>query len=435
MMVRFIALLLLLVPAQEFAQTPKSKPGRKAAAKKDEATQWPIQSLSVEGNRSYGQDQILAVAGMKVGQVAGKSDFEAARDRLVATGFFETVGYRFAPSKDSAGYAASFQVVEVTPLYPVEFEGLPAKGAELGAWLKTKDPLYGPKLPATAEVLNRYTGLVQDFLDAKKLNEKVVGKLLPTGPAQFAVVFRSARPLPTIAEVKFTGNQALASTLLQNKISEVAIGFPYTESGFRTLLENAIRPLYEARGRVRVAFSKITTEQARDVNGLAITVAVEEGPEFNLGEVKMAGHFATQTAELLKIGKFKPGEAANFDDVAQGVDRIKKRLQRQGYLRTEAHVEKALHEKTKTVDVTIRIDEGTQFNFGKLTVEGLDLNGEAAVRKLWGLKEGKPFDADYPDYFLNRIREDGVFDNLHKSKAVPKVDEQNHLVDVTLQFG
>jgi len=435
MMVRFIALLLLLAPAQEFAQTPKTKPLRKAAAKKDEAAEWPIQSLSVEGNTNYGKDQILAVAGLKVGQLAGKRDFEAARDRLVATGFFETVGYKFSPSKDSAGYAASFQVVEVTPLYPVEFEGLPAKGADIGAWLKTQDPLYGPKLPATAEVLNRYTRLVQDFLDAKKLSEKVVGTLLPTGPAQFAVEFRSTRPLPTIAEVKFTGNQALPSTLLQNKISEVAIGFPYTESGFRTLLENAIRPLYEARGRVRVAFPKIATERAKDVDGLAITVAVDEGPEFNLGEVKLAGRFASKSADLLKIGKFKPGETANFDDVAQSVDRIKKRFQRQGYMRPEANLEKTLHEKTKTVDITIRIDEGTQFNFGKLTIEGLDLNGEAAIRKLWGLKEGKPFDADYPDYFLNRIREDGVFDNLHKTKVVTKVDEQNHLVDVTLQFG
>ena len=435
MMVRFIAVLVLAAAAQGAAQTPATKAGRKSAAKKAEATQWPIESLSVEGNKDFTSQQILAVAGLKVGQLAGKAEFDAARDRLVATGFFETVGYRFAPSKDSSGYAASFQVVEVSPLYPVEFEGLPAKPAEISAWLQSKDPLFGPKLPATKEVLDRYVRLIQDYLDSKNQSEKVLGKLTPIGINDFAVVFRSGKLLPTIALVKFTGNQALPATTLQNKTSEVAIGFPYTEAGFRTLLDNAIRPLYEARGRVRVAFPKITTELARDVNGIVVTVTVDEGPEFKLGDVKFAGNSAAKGAELLKIGKFKTGEAANFEDVAQGVDRIKKRLGRQGYMHAETNIERAIHDKTKIVDITIRIDQGPQFSFGKLTVEGLDLNGEAAIKKLWGLQTGKPFDAEYPDFFLNRVREDGIFENLRKTKAVPKVDDANHVVDVTLQFG
>jgi outer membrane protein insertion porin family len=435
MMVRFIAVLVLVAAAQGLAQTPAPKTGRKAAAKKPEATQWPIQSLSVEGNRNFTSQQILAVSGLKVGQVAGKAEFDAARDRLVATGCFETVGYKFAPSKDSSGYAASFQVAEVSPLYPVHFEGLPAKPTEIAAWLQSKDPMFAPKLPPTEELLRRYTRLVQDFLDSKNQSEKVLGKLTPIGVNDFAIVFRSARALPTIAQVKFTGNQALPTTLLQNKLAEVAFGFPYTEAGFRTLLDNAIRPLYDARGRVRVTFSKITTEPAIDVNGLAITVAVDEGPEFKLGEVKFAGNYAAKSTELLKIGKFQTGEVANFEGVYQGIDRIKKRMQRLGYLRAETSIERAIHDKTKIVDLTVRIADGPQFSFGKLTIEGLDLNGAAAIKKLWGLQPGKPFDADYPDFFLNRVREEGLFENLHKTKAVTKMDEQNHLVDVTLQFG
>src|ERR1700693_406841 len=128
MMVRFIALLGLLAAAPGFAQAPAPKTGRKTA-KKPDATQWLIQNLSVEGNKNFTTQQILAVAGLKVGQVAGKAEFDAARDRLVATGCFETVGYKFAPSKDSSGYAASFQVAEGSTLYPVLFEGLPAKPA------------------------------------------------------------------------------------------------------------------------------------------------------------------------------------------------------------------------------------------------------------------------------------------------------------------
>jgi len=53
MMVRFITILCLVAAAQGFAQTPAPKAARKAAAKKSEATQWPIQSLTVEGNKNF----------------------------------------------------------------------------------------------------------------------------------------------------------------------------------------------------------------------------------------------------------------------------------------------------------------------------------------------------------------------------------------------
>lgn len=429
-----LALLLLLAPAQGFTQTAKPRPARKAAPKSAPPARWPIESLTVEGNQNYAREPILAVAALKIGQLAGKGDFEAARDRILSTGLFENVGYRFVPSKDSSGYAASFQVVEVTPVYPVVFEGLAAQAADLHALLKSKDPLYTGKLPGTVEVLARYSAWIEEFLSAKNQNQKVVGKLGPTGANQFGVVFRSAKPLPAIAQVKFTGNQALPTQLLQNRIAEVAIGFPYTEDGFRTLLDNTVRRRYDALGRVAVSFPKITTEKAQDVDGVVVNVTVAEGPEFKLGEVQFAGKYAAKSSQLQKVAKFKIGETANFDEISTGVGRIQKSFEHQGYIRVTTSIDRAIREKTGTVDITIHIEEGPLFTMGKLTIEGLDLNGEAGIRKLWSIKEGKAFDADYPDFFMNRVREDGLFDNLHDTKASTKVDEQNHTVDVTLRF-
>src|SRR4029077_11014882 len=78
----------------------------KAAPKKAPApdpAKWPIESLRVEGNHNYTREQVLAVAGVKVGQMAGKPEFDAARDRLVSSGAFETVGYRFEPATSHVG--------------------------------------------------------------------------------------------------------------------------------------------------------------------------------------------------------------------------------------------------------------------------------------------------------------------------------------------
>jgi len=71
-------------------------------------------------------------------------------------------------------------------------------------------------------------------------------------------------------------------------------------------------------------------------------------------------------------------------------------------------VERHIDDKKKVVDLTIRPELGPQFLFGTLAIEGLDLHGEAAVKKAWGIKEGKPFDGDYPDYFLQQILRAGI---------------------------
>jgi hypothetical protein len=69
---------------------------------------------------------------------------------------------------------------------------------------------------------------------------------------------------------------------------------------------------------------------------------------------------------------------------------------------------------------------------GNLTVNGLDVITEPDVRKRWGLKIGEPFDAGYPTYFLDRVRE--MFDNLTKTDSKTKVNEEKKTVDVELIF-
>ena len=418
-------LLALLLCAPAVAQQQQ----KKAAPQK-----WPIESLTVEGLKNYSQSQALAVAGLKVGQIAGTQDFEAARDRLLATGVFETAGYRFAPAVGSGGYAASFQVVEVEPVYPVRIEGLSAPDAEVAAWLHQKDPFFGPKIAATEAILKRDAAAIEEYLSSKGRHEKIEGKVVADSPEQFVIVFRPATGAPKVAEVRLRGNTVVPSTVLLANFAGVAYGTVYSEAGFRQLLDASVRPIYDARGRIRVAFPKLETEKAKDVEGLVVTVTVNEGDSYDLGEVRLEGESPVPAKELLKIGGFKSGDLANFDDVTAGLDRMKKRLRREGYMRASLQAERHIDDKKKVVDLSIRPELGPQFLFGTLTIEGLDIHGEAAMRKMWGIKEGKPFDGDYPDYFLQQIREQGLFDDLGPTRSASKVDEPTHVVDVTLNF-
>ncbi|MSV27919.1 MAG: hypothetical protein EXQ52_04130 [Bryobacterales bacterium] len=391
---------------------------------------FPVQTLTVEGAKLYTAAQILSVAGLKTGQMVGKDEFEAARDKLVATGRFEVVGYKFGPAANSSGYAASFQVVEAQPLYPLTFSDLGAPSADLHAALKRRDAMHGSRIPATAEALKRYTQALEEIT-----TKKVAAKLTPEGAEGFVVVFRPANAPPVVAEVRFRGNQVLPSETLQNAFSGIAFGREYTEPAFRQLLDTAVRPLYDARGRIRVAFPRIDTEKSKTVEGLVVSVEIDEGASYELGQVRIAGADGFDEKELLKIGAFKSGDVANFNEVSEGLERVKKRIRRQGFMRTEVAVTRIPDDTKKSVDLIIQVTEGPRFVFGALRLEGLDIHGEAAVKKLWSLKPEQPFNADYPDFFLNRIQEDNLFEGLGKTKAKVDIDEGERRVDVTLAFG
>ncbi|HTS31163.1 MAG TPA: POTRA domain-containing protein [Bryobacteraceae bacterium] len=430
-----LALLLVSVPgsAQPPAAQPKSA-STKSAASTAPSGRWPIESISVEGNRIYKKEQVIALAGLKIGQVAGKPEFETARERLVASGVFETVGYKFIPGTHQ-GYAATLQVTEVEQVYPVLFEDLHVSTLDLQAALSAKDPLFSPeKLAATQPVLERYVKWIEEFLAAKGVPEKITASVTPGIPGDYQIVFRPAKALPAVSQVTFEGNKVVPQNVLRESVSGVAIGAPYTEDSFRQILNAGVRPTYEARGRLRVAFPKLRTEPDKTVQGVHVFVTVDEGEVYSLGKVSIEGTSPLPAESLLKTGDFKTGDIANFDRVNEGLERIRKALRHAGYMHNSVTMARTVDEEKKAADVSVRIDPGPLFTMAKLNLVGLDLDGEAEMRRIWSIKEGKPFNPDYPDLFLKRVREDGMFDNLGETKSDFKLNEREHTADVTLTF-
>ncbi len=424
-----LALTALLLPAQS-ARPRSRKPA--AAVPAPVPDKFPLRQIKIKGNKLLTTAQIQTVAGLPLDKPLGKADFDAARDRLLATGYFESVAFQFGPiAAPAQGYEASFDVVEVPSVYEVEFENLPVPTPEIEAALKSGNIFYSPKVPGTQMVLGFYTRQIEQFLTARNHPARVIGELVLAGKSDYKILFRSAEPLPPVAFVTFAGNKAIPSILLQNAINDVAFGAPFSKDHFRLLLENQVRPLYEAKGMIRVAFPVFTTEPAPKVKGVLVHVTVEEGPVYTLSKISLNG----ADPDYLEYLKIKPGGVADFDQINEALANLKNQMKRNGYLEVQGTLERKIDNNAKTVEVTAQMAPGPQFTMGKLTIEGLDLNSEPVVRKLWIVEQGKPFNASYPDYFLKRIRDDGLFDGLGSTKAAIQRNDQTHVVDVTLAFG
>ena len=425
-----ISLLFLLFAA--LLERPLS--AQTGAKQTPKAPEFPLHSIAVEGNKILSAASIVRASGLQMGEKSDKTAFDAAQAQLLATGYFESVGYRYKPSLDGMGYDATFEVIEIAPLMPLRIEALSEKQDTIVAWLKQTDPLFTGKLPGTQLVLERTAREIEQFLASKNHPEKVLAKVVTLAPEKFEIQIQPARGLAPVAEVTFEGNKALGTTALANAIADVAFGQPYTESGFRQLLENQIRPRYEAKGYLEVRFPKVTTLPSPRVKGVDVKVTVEEGSQYKLTRVAVAGKMASDSARILKAAKLPKLTIADFDEIRQGADRVKDEMKHRGFLDAEVTTQRKLDEAAKSVEVWIVVETGPEFTFGNLTVLGLGLDGEAAIRKMWGLKNGDAFPVEYPTYFLGKVNEEGIFDNLGETTATPKRDDAKHVVDVTLDF-
>ncbi len=394
-----------------------------------------IRSLRVEGNKTFTAAGIVEYSGLKVGQTADDAVFEAARVKLANSGVFEQVGYKYAPAP-GGGINASFQVVEIPQVFPYRFEDLPAKDEEMVAYLRKNDPLFAERIPATKEFLARYSRSLEAFLQPKGLKDAVSSKLVPDVGDKLVVIFRPDRPMANISQVSFKGNEAVPTPALQLAMNQIAMGATYKEDIVRQYLETTIRPIYEQRGRLDVKFPKVSSQPSADNTGVNVAIEVIEGPSYDIGEIRLRGA-AGDLKELYRTMVLQPGDLANMTEVAAATKRVQAHLVRAGYLKAVAKfTRKQRTDKDKHLaDIDVLVTPGLPYTFGKLKIEGLDILTEPQIRKMWGMENGKPYNGEYPELFLSRLREENLFENLGSTKAQVFPNEATQVVDVTLVFG
>lgn len=429
---RLLALMLVIGVPFVSAQQKKRAPAPPAKAADQQLPEpFPLKTLTITGNKRIAADKIAGASGLKIGAPVLKSDFEHARTRLLASGAFESVGFEFKPSADNKGYDGTLQVVEIDQLYPYRFEDLPVPDETLHAAIRKQEFLLGDQIPATTELIDRYVAALQSAVGDKV---KVTGKLNSDIPGHLMIVFRPNYPRPAVSEVRFTGNQVLPSTLLTRALSEAAVGTAFSQVTMRALLDSTIRPLYEARGRIRVAFPKIEAVPAPLIDGVIVKVTVDEGESYTLSGLKFTGVPAADQKDVARAAGLQAKDIANFDDVKTALDRVEKRYQSKGYLKAKAGVDREVDDQAHTVALTIHVETGELYRMGKLEILGLDINSEPVIRKMWGIKAGAPFQAGYPDAFFKDIRDQQIFDNLGKTRQETNIDEASHVVNVKLFF-
>jgi len=392
-----------------------------------------LHSIIVKGNHLYSSAEIVRYAGLKIGQQVTGPILEQARTKLQSTELFNNVSDEFRFIGNPPAYDLMIEVVENGQLFPMRFERLDVSPKAVQQYLHDHVAFYTDRIPGTEGVLKRYTAAVQEFVAQTNPSMKVKAQVSNDDPAQLAIVFAPDTPPPTISQVIVTGNQAVDTGTILRSVNQVAIGVPLSDTRLKLILDGAIKPLYAAKGYAAVTFPKVETEPSKINRGIVVKVEIKDGPVFKFGSIRFRGS-GMDEEEIRSNIPFKSGQAFNGQQVDTFRLDLLHRMKNRGLLDATITTDTQPDDSNRVVNVTYNISAGGVYSFQKLDIQGLDVTTEPVVARLWGEKPGKPFNPDYPEFFLKRVQEQGLFDNLADTRSDYSADAASHAVTVHLYF-
>ena len=393
-----------------------------------------LHSISVKGNQLYSPADLIEESGLKPGARVDPAVIEQARQRLQATELFNNVAfeYRTGPGTVPA-YDVTFQVTENEQTFPTRFERFGISADALRACLRDHVKLYSDRIPGTEGVLRRYEAAIEQCASQSGSPVKVRAAVSNEDPQQLTVLFTPDKPAPTISQVIVSGNQAVDTGTILRAVNSVAIGSPLSDMRLKMILDGAIRPLYAAKGYAAVSFPKVETEAAKTNLGVIVKVEIRDGPAFKFGSIRFRGSGLDED-DIRSTIPFKSGQAFNSEQVDNFRLDLQRRMRRRGLLDASVTTESEPDDSKRAVNVIYNVTPGAIYNFQTLDIQGLDVTSEPVVARLWGEKQGHPFNPDYPDFFLKRVQQQGLFDNLADARSDYSADASTHNVTVHLYF-
>src|ERR1700732_5266917 len=402
-----------------------------------------LHEIRAEGAKTLTEAQVTALSQLEKGSPVGKSDLQAAADRLLQTGMFAKVNYTFQTRGD--GLTVTFQLEEA-PRVPVYFGNLPwFSDGELGDAIRKKVPYFDGTLPEAGAVVDQVSDVLKDLLASRQLDVTVEHELLANPLAEGNVQqFHVQGASFYIASVDFGDPSLSSSRVVQQQLAEVQ-GKPFSRMTIDLFLSEQLRPFYLQQGFLRVKLGPPEVRLTGNPNQklpeqIPVFVPIVTGAIYRWKEVRWSGNSLLSSITLSGELGLKPGDVANGMQIEAGWDRAREEYGHVGYLEAKIDPLASYDDQAHTLSYKVRIDEGTSYKFNALTITGLSPTAEKRLREAWTIPQGELFDKATYEEFLTKLeaKPAEIFHNLpvpyEKVGHWIQPDEANHTVDVLLDF-
>ncbi len=365
-----------------------------------------LNEIHIEGLKTLPEAQVIALSGLQQGAQVGKAALQAAADRLLQTGLFAKVNYKFSTRAEEL--TVTFQLEEAQRV-PVYYDNLPwFADSELNDAIRAKLPLFDGTLPEAGAALGQAAAAVNDLLASRQLKETVEHELIanPIGDGnvqEFHVQDVSFQ----IASVEFGDPSLSASHVVEQALSAVQ-GKPYSRMTIDLFLSEQVRPLYLQRGYLRVKLGppqiRLTGNPSQKLpEQLPVFVPVTAGGIYHWKEPQWSGNSVLSSITLSNELGLKPGDVANGVQIEAGWDRAREEYGHRGYLDAKIDPVVSYDDQGHTVSYAVSVVEGVQYHYNTMVLTGLSLDAEHLLQQKWPTEMGAIFDKALFEQFLIKL--------------------------------
>lgn len=362
------------------------------------------QTIVVQGNRRVDAEAVRSYfTGGSQAQVN-----QAVKD-LYATGQFSNVSVR----RDGGRIIVS--VSENNSINRVVFEGNTKLKAEvLTSEVQSKS--RGAYSPAAVQAdvqrileIYRRTGRAAATVTSRTVD-------LPNG--RIDVVFTIVEGDKTgVKAINFVGNQVFSSgklaglmqTTEMNLLSFLKTTDVYDPDRIAADQE-LIRRYYLKNGyadfRVVGSDARYDAEQ----KGYIITITVEEGPQYHIGQVSVDSRLRDVDGNSLNgLVRLSTGDVYDGDLVEKSVDVISREVARRGYAFSQVRPKGDRDAATRTITLGFVVDDGPRVYIERINIRGNSRTRDYVIRREFDLGEGDAYNRQLVDRAEKRLNNLGYF--------------------------
>lgn len=422
-----------------------------------------VAGIEIHGNRRIPADTMRARIFTRPGDVYDEAALERDFNSLWNTGYFEDI--RFEREESAKGWIIHIYVKERPTIREIDYSGLNSvsksdvldrfKEAKVGLAVESQ---YDPTKVKKAEV-----AIKQLLSEHGRQFSTVRTEVRPIPPAAVSITFAVKEgPKVKVGKITFTGNEHVKSRVLRAAMKNLKpIGIPHS-----IFLENIFARTYDATKldedteRVRAEFQnrgyfKVVVNQAKTVihdtghkvhvpliqhgpgKAVDITMPIEEGDKYKLGEITFKGNKAVTNSKILRsLFPIKDGDFFDRSKIAKGLEALGKAYGQLGYINFTSVPETRFDEDKKLIYIDLDLDEGKQFYVRRIEFQGNTTTRDKVIRREILLEEGQIYNQQLWEISLQRLNQLGFFDNLKPddpSTTERHLDEKNGTVDLLLK--
>lgn len=387
-----------------------------------------VEEIRIEGNLRVEREAVLRAIPIQVGDAITQRALGDAIRSVFDLGFFRDV--QIDATQGQTDYVLTFVVFEKPSVGEVVIEGNDALdddeiseeiSVQVGSILDEQVVRAGAD---RISELYREKGyyLVEVNVD---ISEGDPGEVIVTYDIE-----EHARV--QVGRVTFVGNDALSdrdlsrfmATRAGSWLSFITKQGVFQREAFQMDLQR-LRFLYYDSGYLDVTISDPVVEISRDREQIFITIPIEEGEQYFIADVSVAGDMIVEQQELMELVRLTPGQPFRNSVVRSDIERITDLYREQGYAMANVNLLTRDGTEPDTVSVQYDIQRGELCYVGRIEVVGNSTTRDLVVRREMIIEEGDQYNGVSIDRSERYIRQLGLFEEVtireQPSRTNPRV--------------